>query len=723
MNPNHPVVSVIVPVYNAGAFLRRTLDCICGQTLHEIEIILVDDGSTDDSRSIQQEYAERDSRIILLQQEHEYAGAARNKGMAIARGKYLSFLDADDLFEPTMLEKMVARAEATGAELVICKADALSVTGEYQPLRIQLKGFYPHGLNKTRFHAAKEMPQLVCAFQPWAWDKLFRADYVQRLNLSFGNTRRVNDILFVYPATAAARICSIIDDEVLVHYRESGQQLSSAKSLGQDATDMVSNAAATYHKMAEIGISGAMMTAFCCRMASSLGWTVTQFCGKQRDELITAIQAFESEFHLLPDIESAMRRDAFAQCIRECRNNLYLYAAITQPEAYCVTDVAGHGGYRISATAAAERPLTDKLAKKEKKSRFFSVEKDTYYKYITCCGLRLRFMRGQTRKQQKRARAVLARMEPEKIEKLMQADVSQLVAISQALRTPHINRDEVASKVENMRGSGISGREGEPELVVSITSYPARMYDLHLCLYSLLTQSHKPDKVILWLAAEQFPERELDVPLKVRELCRHGLEIRWCPDYRSYKKIIPALAEYPGAAIVTADDDLFYAPDWLEKLWRAYEAGGRRGIYAHRCHLMKLNGCRVAPYREWRKCLTESEPGPRLFPTTGGGVLYAPHSLHPEVQNIQKARLLCPAADDIWLWGMGVMNGTPVRILPNPHSAITVTNPWRESNLNGDGTLYHSNMAGENDKQLQKLLAAYPCILSNLTNDIFSSAV
>lgn len=244
MNAQLPVVSVIVPVYNAGAFLRRTLDCICGQTLHEVEIILVDDGSTDDSRSIQQEYAARDSRIILLQQEHEYAGVARNKGMAIARGKYLSFLDADDLFEPTMLEKMVARAEEVEADVVVCRCDIFYKEGEYTPLTWQIRDRYLTDLNRKKFSLKKEYPQATFqTFIGWAWDKLFLAEYVKEKGFRFGATRHGNDAPFVFPAVAAAGCISIID-ESLVKYRKSTGQISASvnvdKSLGE-CIDIIEN--------------------------------------------------------------------------------------------------------------------------------------------------------------------------------------------------------------------------------------------------------------------------------------------------------------------------------------------------------------------------------------------------------------------------------------------------------------------------------------------------
>ena len=114
-------VSVILPIYNEEKYLAQCLDSICGQTLKEIEIICVDDGSTDNSTHILKDYAKKDSRITLITQENQFAGAARNKGMACAVGKYLSFLDADDYYAPEMLEKMVKEAEENRADIVMCR--------------------------------------------------------------------------------------------------------------------------------------------------------------------------------------------------------------------------------------------------------------------------------------------------------------------------------------------------------------------------------------------------------------------------------------------------------------------------------------------------------------------------------------------------------------------------------------------------------------------------
>ena len=97
-------ISVIIPVYNAEEYLSECLKSIIGQSLREIEIICVNDGSTDRSLSILQYYAGIDKRVQVINQDNHGAGAARNTGMAVAKGKYLAFLDADDLYLPGALE-------------------------------------------------------------------------------------------------------------------------------------------------------------------------------------------------------------------------------------------------------------------------------------------------------------------------------------------------------------------------------------------------------------------------------------------------------------------------------------------------------------------------------------------------------------------------------------------------------------------------------------------
>ena len=112
-------VSVIIPVYNVEKYLRECIDSILNQTLHELELICVDDGSTDGSLEILQAYEKKDNRVTVLTQHNQGAGAARNKGLQIAKGEYLSFLDADDFFAPGMLEEAYRKCKSVSADVCV----------------------------------------------------------------------------------------------------------------------------------------------------------------------------------------------------------------------------------------------------------------------------------------------------------------------------------------------------------------------------------------------------------------------------------------------------------------------------------------------------------------------------------------------------------------------------------------------------------------------------
>ena len=112
-------VSVIIPVYNTENYLRACLDSVVNQTLRDIEIICVNDGSTDNSLSILKEYAQKDSRIVLINQKNAGVSVARNNAIAVAKGEYLAFLDSDDWFEPDAVETAYFKISQDKTDVVI----------------------------------------------------------------------------------------------------------------------------------------------------------------------------------------------------------------------------------------------------------------------------------------------------------------------------------------------------------------------------------------------------------------------------------------------------------------------------------------------------------------------------------------------------------------------------------------------------------------------------
>ncbi len=220
----HPAVTVIVPVFNAERHVRETLDSIAGQTLRNLEVIVVDDGSSDASIAIVEEFAARDPRVRLVTGPAQgSAGAARNTGLRLARGDYLAFLDADDLFVPTMLEKLHTKATIDDADIVMTAFSSFSdVTGK--PEAVGRRGRLHANLlpAKTPFSPQDISDHIFTAPHTTVWNKMYKADYVRRIGLQFEPVRRSNDAYFNMMALAQAQALSYVD-EPLVLYRASNK--------------------------------------------------------------------------------------------------------------------------------------------------------------------------------------------------------------------------------------------------------------------------------------------------------------------------------------------------------------------------------------------------------------------------------------------------------------------------------------------------------------------
>ncbi|MCQ2097233.1 MAG: glycosyltransferase [Fibrobacter sp.] len=211
------VVSVVIPVHNGEKYLRECLDTVVGQTLKELEIICVNDGSTDGSLAILEEYAARDARVKIVSQEASNAGHARNTGLAETTGKYLSFLDADDWFELDMLQSMVSLAKETDADVVFCKAATFNQkTGVQSTKSFSLKErLVPKG-KVFSFADIREDAFQFC--RTAAWDKLYKASFVKAEGLQFQEQPRMNDCFFSTMANVRARKMAVCN-KTFIHYR------------------------------------------------------------------------------------------------------------------------------------------------------------------------------------------------------------------------------------------------------------------------------------------------------------------------------------------------------------------------------------------------------------------------------------------------------------------------------------------------------------------------
>lgn len=221
-----------------------------------------------------------------------------------------------------------------------------------------------------------------------------------------------------------------------------------------------------------------------------------------------------------------------------------------------------------------------------------------------------------------------------------------------------IRRENFINHILNDCSIGITKeRYTNHDIIVSLTTYGKRINDVAFTIESIMQQSIKPNRIILWLD-NSFKEKKLPQSLLFQK--KRGLEIAFCTDIRSYKKLVPALCTYPNDAIITIDDDCLYDYDILERLITAYLQDPQY-IYCTRFHRMTFAGTNILPYNKWKWRSNIEEASHLNFATGVGGILYPPHSLDDEVTNETVFMDICKYADDVWFKAMAIKKGTLVK--------------------------------------------------------------
>lgn len=250
-----------------------------------------------------------------------------------------------------------------------------------------------------------------------------------------------------------------------------------------------------------------------------------------------------------------------------------------------------------------------------------------------------------------------------------------------------------------------------------MTSFPAAIPYAAGAVESLLAGSVLPDKLVLYLTFSQFGEE--GIPEKLSALAKENpiFEIRnYDADIRSYRKLVPALADFPDAVIVTVDDDVAYDPNMLRSLLRLHEQYPDT-VIAHRAKRIDLG----KPYRKWKKyrwyhflVKRGGERSYRNIQTGVGGVLYPPHSLEADMIDAELFTKLAPTADDIWFWAAAVANGTKIMPVPFGYNKPRGLGKPRALSLK---TVNFKSGIDRNTAALRAILEKYPVIEQRLEND------
>ncbi len=250
-------------------------------------------------------------------------------------------------------------------------------------------------------------------------------------------------------------------------------------------------------------------------------------------------------------------------------------------------------------------------------------------------------------------------------------------------------------------------------IIVSITSYPARIHEAVLAIQTIYRQTMQPDKVILWLGEKKFPNKNKDLPEELlRLITEKGLEIRWCEDLGPHTKYFYAFQEYPDALVITIDDDILYPPDRIENLYQCY-LRFPNAVSAGRADFVPVSEFdEMPPVTTWPEEVDAwiLQPSMQLYAMGVNGVLY-PTVLFSQVSELLDKETIwcvCPYADDLWLKAMQAVAGIPVVVSepdqPLPLSTVEsqATALWHYNCVDGGNNVQWKQIEQEIDTRYGK---------------------
>ena len=546
-------VSIIIPVFNVEKYLKKCLESVINQTLKEIEIICVDDASSDNSLNILKQYQQLDDRIIILEQENKGPGEARNFALSKVNGEYIFFLDSDDWIELDALEKLYNNALENDSDLVLF--DSI----EHLPSESKERRFFILDKLKDDVFNYKSEKKLVLNSFFVPWSKLYKTSFVKENNINYPPFPLFVDVSFHIANTSLAKRITYLP-EIFYHYNKLNESSVQNTKIKMNRSKVI--------------------------------FDVINHVGKFLKEN-NLFKEFELNFL---EFRIKQAKILFDNLNDDSKDEFYSYL-------------------RDSFLSIDSSPkLLSKLLFEFYSFFIHVITFEDYGKY--------------------------------KVVNHYKQNISELFF------------DYIDKKEINLNFNSVNLDECS-NVIISLTSFTERINEVPYTIYSLLNQTLKPKKVVLWLADDEFPNKEYDLPESLLKLKNNGLNIKWCDNLKSFKKLIPSLKEYPSDIIVTADDDVFYPECWLESLYNTY-LENKNSIICMRCRKIVVKDNGFDKYENWMLSQGFEDASYLNLMTGIGGVLYPPNSLNNKVMDYDLAAKLCPDADDLWFWAMAVLNKTKI---------------------------------------------------------------
>lgn len=758
------LISIIIPVFNAENYLENTLNSIKNQTFgfSNLEIIFVDDCSTDNSKKILENFSEKYENVksIFLDENHSYAGEARNVGIVNSTSDYLMFLDSDDIFYPEACEFLYTHITTEKIDLVSGNY-VVSVNGEKTYNKWEVLNLTD---NKLFVNEISEKSEILLT-PPAIMSKIYKRSIIIDNNIRFPVGVAGEDLVFSTNYFLKSKGILFIDFPIFEYIiRNEGENKSVSYERGKNyligLTDSYRDLfylLNSYNK--DLNYTG----------VSRLHYWIYQFILSNltisdRIELLKYVEFLFIEFDKIERLKPSKDHELIFDLIKSRK----FYEASKLCELINIKNSTpenkldeinkklsdfekslGHNHNHIDFEIKFSNELADmkleldflkhfyidlNIPKAIKLIKKWNLFDEKYYRKAYNYNLNVNPLLHYIfigYKENKNPSEIFdgnfyqnfydtvkkSHMNP-LVYFVMVGVKTGEVRVNEKFYAFHkqINHNEFNEKLHKFNECGLNSEKRDEKIILSLTSFPERIDEIKFTLYSLLNQNLKPDKLVLWLAREQFPNGEKDIPKDVLNLKKNGLSIRWCNDLGSYKKLIPSLKEYSNDIIVTADDDLFYHENWLKQLYSDHKLYPNN-IISQRVRKIKLNNENILQnYSDWELTKEEELPSFLNFSTNGAGSLFPPNSLHKDILNEELFHQLCPSGDDIWVWAMAVLNKTKIKGVADNMAELIYVNVARELNILNQKTLYSVN-ALNNDSQIKNILEYYPLIMKTILED------
>lgn len=720
-----PEISVIIPTYNVENYLHNCISSVMSQSYENFEVLCIDDCSTDSTVKIIKQFMESDGRIRLFQNKANMGlEFCRNLGMSYAKGKYIFFLDAEHSIEDNAFELFHDFSSKNELDILLFNLieesndEGTDNNFSRQSLdKYLLKIFNVCDLDKNLIFS---IPYNPC-------NKLYSKDFLEKHDIKFSdNESGYENILFFFKCMVSADKISMLENDFYKEYRTDSDSISTDERLF-DALEIWDN-------VLNIFLKDNAVYEYYKSVIFDYIFEFLKFGYESLDEEFKS-NFFSQTQHLFEKF--AFDYGLFADMIDNLNEDLLDFFEIDfkNPNILPIVFDEANNDYVLN-DYYDDCGFLDKyktILRAIKKIQNLGMFDENFYKnnydgpfdpllHYIFIGFKEN-MNPNERFDGQYYTSVYDSVKQSKLNPLVYLalyglDKNELKIHDGIYLHEGIDREAITKEIDSFNSFGLTTEKRFPRVIVTLTSFPERLYNLHYTLYSLLTQSFKPDEVVLWLSVDEFPNKEEDIPHNVLNFKNNGLTIKWCEDIKSYKKLIPALNECPNDILVTADDDIFYPTDWLKNLYEGHLKYPDE-IICCRCHEVVLNSDNTfAPFNEWEHIYEGLGPSYLVFSTSGAGALYPPNSLFCDVTNVELFQKLSYWNDDMWFWAMSVLNKTKTRLIDKTLNFPPYVNPAKDAGITNEKVLWHYNKHGAYNVDLDNIMQYYPNFLEIILNDL-----